>query len=439
MVDINELQNLGLSPSEINRVDELENSLVEIESSKTANSFNRFSVTQTIEQGDDVIGKPTGVFSPAQSPGDAVNEISGTANDDDIVGTDFADNISARGGDDLVSGRLGDDTINGGSGDDDLAGQGGNDVIIGGRGSDVIFGDSRSSDDPLESFFGNNSISGGSDRDIIFGGLGNDTLLGNSGKDVLSGGEGNDSIGGGADKDKIAGGEGNDTLNGEAGNDFVYGEDGDDRVFGGNGDDLLYGDRRDSSSNAIGSDTINGGKGNDTLIGGAESDSLNGGSGRDRLIGVEDFQIQFDFGADTIDTLTGGSGRDTFVLGGINENGEEVVFYDDGNPQEQGTDDYALITDFGFGDTFDGVGSLSDYTFGASPADEPSGIGIYSERGTVDELIAIVQSSSFGSASNSTVNSQGLSSVDTLDLSGNSADLSVNDLNLIQSGFGFEA
>ena len=132
--------------------------------------------------------------------------------------------------------------------------------------------------------------------------------------------------------------------------------------------------------------------------------------------------------------MSGGSGSDTFVLGGTNENGEEVVYYDDGNPEAEGTDDYALVTDFGFGDKFDGVGSFGDYRLDTSPEDLPSGIAIYSEQGETDELIAIVQLS-FGLSSSGQANSRSLSSVDTLDLSANSSDLSASNLDVIEEAF----
>ena len=413
----NELQNLqdtGLSPSEIERIENFNNLLEEEVSDEPTFAPQEVS-------GDAVAGEAT---SQAQVPDDVVNEIVGTpGNDPDLIGTDFADDISALEGDDIVRGRLGNDTIDGGDGDDDLAGQGGNDSIDGGSGSDLINGDGTSSDDPSQEFNGGDNISGGGDRDFIFGGFENDVLNGDGGNDNLYGGEGND------------------TLDGGDGNDNLFGEDADDLLMGGNGDDFLVGDRSDSQSNSIGNDTLNGDNGNDTLIGGAESDSLNGGAGNDILTGVENRLTTFDFGADTVDTLSGGSGSDTIVLGGTNENGEEVVYYDDGNPQEEGTDDYALITDFGFGDKFDGVGSFGDYRLDTSPEDLPSGIAIYSEQGETDELIAIVQLS-FGSSSSRQANSRSLSSIDTLDLSanssdlsGNSSDLSANNLNVIEEAF----
>ena len=67
--------------------------------------------------------------------------------------------------------------------------------------------------------------------------------------------------------------------------------------------------------------------------------------------------------------------------------------YDDGDSTTAGTDDYALITDFGIEgdeDKIQLVGQASDYSLGASPDDLPSGTAILVNDGTSPELIAIV-------------------------------------------------
>jgi hypothetical protein len=43
--------------------------------------------------------------------------------------------------------------------------------------------------------------------------------------------------------------------------------------------------------------------------------------------------------------LTGGADKYTFFLGGKGEDGEDNVYYNDGNFQEQGLGDYALVKD----------------------------------------------------------------------------------------------
>ncbi|MBD2533564.1 hypothetical protein H6G97_29995 [Nostoc flagelliforme FACHB-838] len=216
-----------------------------------------------------------------------------------------------------------------------------------------------------------------SGNDTIFGGDGNGKLYGQDGKDLIDGGDGNDYIEGGAGSDQINGGRGNDIL---------YGDD--DK-------DLLVGDQ--------GNDSLNGGVGNDVLIG---TDT--------QFFG----QLQQGFGFSEKDTLIGGKNNDTFVLGLEKANARDVngkdtvifdvVLYDSGNINLNGTQDYALIKDFGF--INDGVtrgvdkiqlaGSASQYLLGASPVSSISGTGIFFTPGqVVPELIGIVEGISLSNLS----------------------------------------
>ncbi|MEO0684328.1 MAG: hypothetical protein AAFY76_04570 [Cyanobacteria bacterium J06649_11] len=105
------------------------------------------------------------------------------------------------------------------------------------------------------------------------------------------------------------------------------------------------------------------------------------------MIGTETVffgQIELGFGVGEKDTLTGGTNNDTFILGletakGEDENGqdteiEDVILYNKSNIDNAGTNDYALITDFGFEndgvirglDRIQLVGSENDYSLGSS-------------------------------------------------------------------------
>lgn len=314
------------------------------------------------------------------------NPIRGTPNSETIYGTKNDDIIAALGGDDKVYGNQGNDAISGGAG---------NDYVEGNAGNDQIYGDYAPS--------ANSSLIG----------IGNDTLYGNEGNDSLFGQNGTDFIDGGSGNDYAEGGNNNDTIYGGLGNDVLYGDDfeqspavsGDDIVYGGRGNDQIYGGR--------GKDTLYGESGNDNLFGGQSNDSLNGGDGKDKLIGTDiDFfgQIQNGFGVGEIDTLTGGGNNDTFVLGLAEANARDangndtvvydVVLYNDSNINATGTNDYALITDFGFvGDNvargIDKVqlaGSADMYTLGSSPIASTSGTGVFLTQGqNTPELIGIVQ------------------------------------------------
>jgi hypothetical protein len=66
--------------------------------------------------------------------------LTGTAQDDVLVGRNRADNLDGRGGDDLLVGGGGADMMRGGRGDDVLFGDNGRDTLVGGAGNDVLFG-----------------------------------------------------------------------------------------------------------------------------------------------------------------------------------------------------------------------------------------------------------------------------------------------------------
>jgi hypothetical protein len=313
--------------------------------------------------------------------------IDGTINNDLLFGSKFAEVILAKAGDDLAFGNFGDDTINGGAGFDELVGGGDNDRLIGGDDNDTLFGDSSINDDPNNVAFGDDTLLGGTGRDLLAGGLGNDSLDGGADNDNLNGGEGSDIIQGKSGSDSAKGGTGNDSIFGGAEADLIFGEEDDDLILGGTASDQLFGDRSDRKNGNRGNDTLVGEAGNDTLVGGGKNDSLDGGIGADRLVGVESELAEFDFGFSEIDTLTGGAGKDVFVLG---EN--DVVYYNDGNPQAEGRRDYALITDFVFNqDKLEFAGSLDDYSLGNTSGNLPSGLGVYYEGDGAKELVAILE------------------------------------------------
>ncbi len=150
-------------------------------------------------------------------------------------------------------------------------------------------------------------------------------------------------------------------------------------------------------------------------------DSLNGGDGNDVLIGSDtgfSGQLQQGFGFGEKDVLIGGKNNDTFVLGLEKANARDVngvdsvifyvLLYNDGNSNASGTQDYALIKDFGFindrvtrgVDKIQLAGSASDYFLGASPDSSISGTGIFHTPGQVEsELIGIVEGISLSNLS----------------------------------------
>jgi Ca2+-binding RTX toxin-like protein len=265
---------------------------------------------------------------------------------------------------------LGDDKIYGLEGNDIIYGRGGNDLLSGGSGDDNIYGGDGSN--------GGNNLN---NDDSLYGGSGNDNLHGETGNDTLYGGSNNDKLYGDAGSDILYGGSGKDILYGGTGNDQLFGESGNDFLNGGFGKDVIRG--------GDGNDTINGGNNNDNLGGGKGNDSVNGGSGDDLIVGVTSgIPIGGNPGLGEIDILTGGSGKDRFFLGD-----QFAAYYDD-----QGTSDFAVITDFTQVDNIVLNGKLNDYVVQAQAAVVPQlggliqGTGILKKgaNGTND-LIGIVQ------------------------------------------------
>ena len=102
------------------------------------------------------------------------NELTGTPDDDFIVG-DSGDNfILGNDGNDTLKGSEGNDSINGNTGDDSLRGGKGNDTLFGGKDNDNLFGD-----------IGDDSLSGDDGNDTLIGGVGSDTLIGGAGNNTF--------------------------------------------------------------------------------------------------------------------------------------------------------------------------------------------------------------------------------------------------------------
>ena len=299
-----------------------------------------------------------------------VENVTGTAFDDRLVGDAGTNRLDGGSGDDLLDGRAGADELIGGDGIDTATyeheGQGltvdlaagtasdgdtltGIENLIGSEHADVLSGDDdanviegrggddvidgRGGDDILRGEAGNDVIDGGAGSDLLDGGIGHDTLNGGTGDDVINAGAGDDFIVGGAGADTLDGGAGIDTASYEASDAAVdvnlttglgsggHAEgdtlQGVENLLGSAFDDRLTGD---ANANVIegrnGNDIIDGQGGDDLLRGEAGDDTLLGGLGNDRLDGGTGF-----------DTLNGGLGDDVLEGGA----GTDVLLGGDGN------------------------------------------------------------------------------------------------------------
>jgi len=163
---------------------------------------------------DSIVLKGAGDFSLTANDADiAVTDIDASAATGNVT-IDFGTNVNDPMT--VILGNSAVDTSNNvatGSGADDITGGSGNDTINAGGGANFVIG-----------MAGNDSITAGSGVDDLDGGAGNDTITGGDGADNLIGGAGNDvfnfATGEGGDADYIDAGAGTDTIVTSASIDF---------------------------------------------------------------------------------------------------------------------------------------------------------------------------------------------------------------------------
>ncbi|WP_267921725.1 pre-peptidase C-terminal domain-containing protein [Nostoc favosum] len=290
------------------------------------------------------------------------DKISGTSENDTIVGWASGGNANSPSGNDFLNGGDGNDSLAGGTANDSLIGGNGNDTLDGGLGTDTLNGGAGDDTYIINSAVDTITEAANSGTDTVRSSV-TYTLGANLENLTLTGTSAIDATGNSLNNILIGTNLSRNTLNGRAG---------DDSIIGGSGNDIL-----------------NGEDGDDRLRSGLDNDRLNGGSGDDVFISV--FAGGFvgsnllPPGLGEIDTLTGGTGADRFILGDFIS-----VFYDDNNIANPGFADFASLTDFDSSqDQIQLKGSLLDYrleVFGNNtrilldkPGAEP------------DEIIGIVQ------------------------------------------------
>lgn len=162
----------------------------------------------------------TGAGTAGDAAGDTYNgieNITGSAFDDQITGDAAANILRGGSGKDVLRGQAGNDSLFGGNDDDLLFGGAGADMIDGGLGIDTV-----SYAGATAGVVANLAAPAGNTRDAagdvyisvenLTGTDHNDRLTGNTAENLVSGGGGNDVLNGAGASDRLRGGVGNDTF-----------------------------------------------------------------------------------------------------------------------------------------------------------------------------------------------------------------------------------
>jgi Ca2+-binding RTX toxin-like protein len=241
----------------------------------------------------------------------SIENVTGTAGDDDIVGNEVANFLEGLDGDDILDGGLGNDTLVGDDGSDTASfashnglGRTGNITLgpNGGNGSAVYLNTSQQVVETdvlreMENIIGadgNETITGNEQDNVLDGGLGNDTLIGRDGNDTASF----------ASHNGLSGRTGAITL-GSSGADGSASYS----VLVSGAPVTVESDVLRGIENVIGSrlnETITGNEQENVLDGGLGNDTLIGGNGIDTASFVSHDIVTAEFGTITI----GASGAD---------------------------------------------------------------------------------------------------------------------------------
>ena len=285
----------------------------------------------------------------------SIENVTGSAHADYIVGDSANNQLNGNGGSDTIEGGLGNDAIDGGLGSDTVSVAGataGMSVYLGGFGSagngyswDGIAQDNLTSIENIIGSAHNDYLVGDSAANVLEGGLGNDVIDGGLGSDTLSlagstvgmsvylGGFG--AAGSGYSWDGIA----QDNLTsieniiGSAHNDYLIGDSAANVLEGGGGNDVIDG--------GLGSDTVSvagATVGMSVYLGGFGA-AGNGyswdGIAQDNLTSIENVSgsahADYIVGDSASNVLTGGLGSDTFVFNAALFGTDTITDWQDGS------------------------------------------------------------------------------------------------------------
>ena len=329
-----------------------------------------------------VVSAPTGLVTAL------VNNITGTAASEILIGTDLPDLFQALAGDDTLIGGAGNDTLGGGIGVDSMVGGTGDDLYLVNTTADVVVELVNEGLDTVDSA-ATYTLSANVENLILRSGFGNingtgnasaNMLTGNEGANQLSGLGGNDTLDGGAGNDTMAGGIGDDTYHVDGAGDVIteaVGAGIDTVIFSGTAYTLGVNVENLVSTNAVGAtltgntsaNQILGGDGNDNIAAGQGNDTVEGGAGNDTI-----------GGGIGVDLMIGGTGDDLYL---INDTADVVVeLAAEGIDTVNSAANYTLSADVenlilrsGFGN-INGTGNDSDNVLtGNEGANRLSGLG----------------------------------------------------------------
>jgi serralysin len=228
---------------------------------------------------------------------DSIENLSGSAYNDELGGNDSANTLAGQGGDDHLEGWGGADRLDGGPGSD-WAHYWNSPVgvfvsLISGLGSGGhAQGDTLNSIENLTgSLYGDDVLVGNDSPNVLAGRFGHDSLKGGGGIDTLHGQNGNDMLDGGAGADIMIGGTDNDIYIVDNASDQV-----DERAGEGSdtvrasvsyvlpaGEDVEFLTTTDEDGTAA--ITLTGNETGNVVRGNNGNNTLNGGHGNDELIG----------------------------------------------------------------------------------------------------------------------------------------------------------
>ena len=361
--------------------------------------------------------------------GDAdANRLLGGGGGDQLLGEEGPDELYGQAGSDTLRGLQGDDLLDDGEGDNQFDGGDGNDMMLQGptpnagdnfagrAGIDTVSYERRSSSVAVTAgdFLANDGDPAAAEGDFVdevenvTGGSGADTLHGTFEANVLSGGEGGDVIDGQAGNDSQQGGGGNDLFL-QPGTSGGAVDDGDDDLVGGGDVDTVDYSARTNWVGIQLDDFANDGDRGPTELDNVHSDieiaylgsaddfayghettaadnQFYGGAGRDQLYGrAGNDQL---FGGDESgngDSLEGGEGNDTLDAGG----GDDFVTGGTGNDTVAGGEGHDFLIEY--------QTTISGPTTGPNGADDLSGGNGY-DRVRYDERTGALNISMDGTA-----------------------------------------